>query len=152
MGSEPNDVCAAIVIATDASARANSIIAVAKATISNPEPPYSSGIKMPMRPNSPILFTRAVGNSPCSSRSRATGVISVSANSRTILRIIICSSVKNNLSIEKVFYFKGVKFEFTTRVIQSKTIEYLWHLVELILFLSIHLSLQCMRYLQELPK
>ena len=73
---------------------------------------------------------------------------SLQINNNLLLKAIEYSKEnENKLSIEKVFYFKRVKFEFTTRVIESKIIEYLLHLIELILSLSIHLSLQYMRYL-----
>src|SRR5690554_7166847 len=48
---------------------------------------------MPINPSSPIFLIMSVGNSPSSMRS-INGMISSFAKSRTILRIINCSSVK----------------------------------------------------------
>ena len=80
-GNVPNDVCAAIVIATEASARASSIIAVANETMSRPAPPYFSGTLIPIIPNSPIFLTNSFGKTPVLSSSLATGAISFWAKS-----------------------------------------------------------------------
>ena len=100
----PRELCAAIVIATEASALPNSIIAVVNAVISSPDPPYFSGTITPIRPNSPISVTSSFGNISFESNSRATGVILVMAKSLTISFIILCSSLKNRLFINNHFH------------------------------------------------
>ncbi len=56
-------------------------------------PPYSSGIVTPKRPSSFICSTIGSGNLSSWSYSSACGMISLSANWRTISVIACCSSV-----------------------------------------------------------
>ena len=70
-----------MVIATDASTFASSIIAVTYEIISRPEPPYFSGIIIPIKPNSPIFLTISEGNSSFASNLSINGSISVFENS-----------------------------------------------------------------------
>ena len=57
-----------------------------------PAPPYSSGTSTPIIPSSPSLRIASRGKVWASSHSMTCGAISLSANSRTILRIASCSS------------------------------------------------------------
>ena len=59
IGIVPSEVWAATVIATDESIRVSSSIAIAYETVSEPPPPYSSGIGMPINPSSASSATRS---------------------------------------------------------------------------------------------
>src|SRR5512145_3019685 len=78
-----------------AHARAISSRATTYETAPAPLPPHRSGITMPMRPSSPIRLTVSCGKRASRSISAAIGLIWESANSRTVARIICCSSVKS---------------------------------------------------------
>ena len=62
-------------------------------------PPYSSGIVTPNRPSSFICSTIGSGNLSSWSYSSATGMISLSANWRTISVIAFCSSVFSRVGV-----------------------------------------------------
>ena len=49
--------------------------------LSKPEPPYFGSTIIPMKPNSPIIFTCSVGNFECSSLSITPGNNSAAAKS-----------------------------------------------------------------------
>ena len=95
IGIVPRDVCAATVIATDESIRVSSSIAIAYASVSEPAPPYSSGIGMPISPSSARSATSSYGKRALRSSSSATGATRSVANSRTVRRTSSCSSVRS---------------------------------------------------------
>src|SRR5436309_8075083 len=72
-----------------------------------PLPPHCSGITMPMRPSSPIPLTVSCGKRASRSMSAAIGLMWASANSRTVARIICCSSVKSS----RIFWEKGAPLD-----------------------------------------
>ena len=80
----PRPLWLATVSASEPSYRAISSMMTATASMSRPEPPYSSGTVMPMRPSSPSLRTVSKGNSPVSSHFRDWDFTSSSQKSLTI--------------------------------------------------------------------
>ena len=79
----------------------NSSLTIAAAVASIPAPPYSSEMVMPSSPYSPSCLNRFKLNFSSRSWAKACGSTSSRTKSRTISRIIACSSV--GLAISKVF-------------------------------------------------
>src|SRR5262249_46400992 len=93
IGSQYSELFTVRITACEPHCLASSMIARMRLTASAPLPPQRSGIVIPIIPNSPRRFTVSCGKRSSRSSSSATGLISLSANSRAIVWIICCSSV-----------------------------------------------------------
>src|SRR5262249_33091790 len=93
IGSQYSELFTVRITACEPHCLASSMIARMRLTASAPLPPQRSGIVIPIIPSSPSRFTVSCGKRSSRSSSSATGLISLSANSRAIVWIICCSSV-----------------------------------------------------------
>ncbi len=101
IGSQQRDVCADTITAVVPQTFANSSTHIAYVRTSQPCPPYSFGIGIPMKPAFAIFSTVAFGNSSVSSTSIARGLTSFSANSLKRVLAISCSL----LNVKSMFFF-----------------------------------------------
>src|SRR5262249_52882333 len=93
IGSQYSELFTVRITACEPHCLASSMIARMRLTASAPLPPQRSGIVIPIIPSSPSRFTVSCGKRSSRSSSSATGLISLSANSRAIVWIICCSSL-----------------------------------------------------------
>src|SRR5262249_35586346 len=93
IGSQYSELFTVRITACEPHCLASSMIARMRLTASAPLPTQRSGIVIPIIPSSPRRFTVSCGKRSSRSSSSATGLISLSANSRAIVWIICCSSV-----------------------------------------------------------
>src|SRR5216684_606841 len=121
IGSLPTLVCTSTITEVEAQACASSSMQIAKASASSPAPPYSRGMRTPIRPASAAALTASSGNRWSRSTSAASGSATACASSRTPSRKLACSGGRSK-SIWRANYNIRLRMEAGPRYLEGTTV------------------------------